>query len=185
MDGSDFDTLTRAIAQRGTRRWLVRLVATLPLGVLTTIGADEAAAERPIDRIQRRTQQRNRKRRNTRKNNNKNNNQNNNNGGGGSGHLGAPTLGTCDCPSDLICMPNGSCGRTCVDGTGCAGCTPTGSVCPPPWFELSFCLAPEQTCDNTIPCNPNEPSFCSRGFECLHTACAPSAFHCMQIAVCP
>ena len=40
MDGSDFDTLTRAIAQRGTRRWLVRLVATLPLGgVLAIVGA--------------------------------------------------------------------------------------------------------------------------------------------------
>ena len=49
MDPSAFDTVARAIAQTGTRRWLVRLVATLPLGgVLTTIGADEAAAERPI-----------------------------------------------------------------------------------------------------------------------------------------
>jgi hypothetical protein len=45
MDGSHVDTLARAIAQRGTRRWLVRLVATLPLGgVLITRGADEAAA---------------------------------------------------------------------------------------------------------------------------------------------
>ena len=66
MDGSRFDTLTRAIAQRGTRRRLVSLLLTLPLGGVLAV-ADEAgpvAAERPLDRVQRRTPQRNRKHRN-------------------------------------------------------------------------------------------------------------------------
>jgi hypothetical protein len=189
MDGSHVDTLARAIAQRGTRRWLVRLVATLPLGgALTTRSADEAAAERPIDRLQRRTPQRNRQQRNTRKhNNNQNNNQNNNNGGGGGGGNGGQG-GTCDCPGDLTCLPNGACGRVCADGSGCAGCTPTGSVCPPPARSgpsLSFCLWPDQTCDNTIACNPNERSFCSPGLACLQTACTPSAYRCVQVADCP
>ena len=57
----------------GTRRRLVTLLVALPLGgVLATLGADEAAAESPIDRMQRRTPQRNRKQRNNQ--NTKNNN---------------------------------------------------------------------------------------------------------------
>ena len=60
MDGSDFDMLTRAIAQRGTRRRLVALLAALPLGgLLRDLAQDDAAAERPTDRVHRRTQQRN------------------------------------------------------------------------------------------------------------------------------
>jgi hypothetical protein len=83
MDGSQFDTLARAFATTGTRRWLVRLVAALPLGgALTTLGQDEAAAERPHERLARRTQQRNRKQRTQRQ---QNQNQNNNDGGGGNG----------------------------------------------------------------------------------------------------
>jgi hypothetical protein len=76
----------------------------------------------------------------------------------------------------------------CADGSGCAGCTPMGSVCPPPARSgpsLSFCLWPDQTCDNTIACNPNERSFCSPGLACLQTACTPSAYRCVQVADCP
>ena len=32
MDPTAFDSVARSIAQTGTRRWLVRLVAMLPLG---------------------------------------------------------------------------------------------------------------------------------------------------------
>ena len=65
--------------------WLVRsprpvpvagcwpLLAALPLGgVLAAVGAEEAGAERPLDRLRRRTQQRNRKQRNTKKQHKKN-----------------------------------------------------------------------------------------------------------------
>src|SRR5215207_7437574 len=87
MDASAFDTLAHAVATTGTRRRLMTLLAALPLGgALTIRGAEEAAAERPIDRVQRRTKQRNRKQRNQRSGNN--NNQNNNNGGGGGGGNG-------------------------------------------------------------------------------------------------
>ena len=62
MDPSAFDTLVRAFAPSGTRR---RLLAGLPLlGALAVVGEDEAAAERPLDRVQQRTPQRNRKQRN-------------------------------------------------------------------------------------------------------------------------
>ena len=62
MDPSAFDTLVRSIARSGTRR---RLLAGLPLlGTLAVVGEDEAAAQRPLDRLQQRTAQRNRKQRN-------------------------------------------------------------------------------------------------------------------------
>jgi hypothetical protein len=189
MESVRFDSLVKSLSAPGTRRWLVRLVATLPLGsVLTALGQDEAAAERPHERLQRRTPQRNRKQRNARKSNkNQNNNETNNNNGGSGGPTPGPGGGGgCDCPNWLICLPNGACGRTCGDSTGCADCTPKGSICPPPpKFGPSFCLGPSQTCDNTIACNPDDRSFCSPGLECLETACAPSAFRCVQVAVCP
>ena len=79
MDPSAFDTIARAIAHSGTRRRLVALLVTLPLGgLLTNLAGDERRPSVPIDRIQRRTPQRNRKQRNNNKNN-KNNNKNNNN----------------------------------------------------------------------------------------------------------
>jgi hypothetical protein len=83
MDPSAFDTLVKAHAQRGTRRWLVRLVASLSLGGVLAVGEEAgSAAERPHERLARRTQQRNRKQRTQRQ---QNQNQNTNNGGGGNG----------------------------------------------------------------------------------------------------
>ena len=141
MDGSQFDTLARAFATTGTRRWLVRLVAALPLGgALTTLGQDEAAAERPHERLARRTQQRNRKQRTQRQ---QNQNQNNNNGGGGNGGGGGGgnggggnnnnnnrngnTLGSFElcspgsaCPSGQVCL-SGACFTTCPGPFSCLG----------------------------------------------------------------
>ena len=141
MDPSAFDTLVRSFATSGTRRWLVRLMAALPLGgALSTLGQDEAAAERPHERLARRTQQRNRKQRN-----NQNNNQNNNGGGGGGGNGGGGggnnnnnnnnnnnrngnTLGSgvqlCGtgqaCPSGQVCL-SGACFTTCPGPFSCLG----------------------------------------------------------------
>jgi hypothetical protein len=137
MDGSQFDTLARAFATTGTRRWLVRLVAALPLGgALTTLGQDEAAAERPHERLARRTQQRNRKQRTQRQ---QNQNQNQNNGGGGGGGNGGGgnnnnnnnrngnTLGSFElcspgsaCPSGQVCL-SGACFTTCPGPFSCLG----------------------------------------------------------------
>ena len=101
MDPVAFDTLARAIAQPGTRRRLLgRLLVGVPLlGALAPGGEAALAAERPLERLQRRTPQRNRQQRNNRRsntnkkndNNQNNNNQNNNDGGGsgGGGQLGA------------------------------------------------------------------------------------------------
>jgi hypothetical protein len=143
MDSSTFDTIARAIAQRGTRRSLVALLAALPLGgVLSGLAPDEVAAERPVDRVQQRTSQRNRKQRNNNKNNT--NNKNTKNGGGGLGGShnvcgGCPGgqvccvnagKGVC-CPGDQCCGDPGSeiCG--CPQGQGCCAgvCCPTGQCC--------------------------------------------------------
>ena len=119
MDPSGIDTLARAIAQCGTRRRLVSLLAALPLGgVLTTLGEDEVAAQQsPIDRLRQRTPQRNRKQRNNNQNNNnnnKNNNQNNNGGGGGNTPLTDPGPSGCDCECMNDCLNQvQQCGNQC------------------------------------------------------------------------
>jgi hypothetical protein len=78
MNPSAFDTLVRLFAPTGTRR---RLLAGVPLlGALAVVGEDAAAAERPLDRVQRRTRRRNRKQRN-----NKDTHTNNGGGDGGGG----------------------------------------------------------------------------------------------------
>src|SRR4029079_2988382 len=80
MDAPAFDALPRAIASAGTRRWLLTRLTALPLGgMLLTSAEEEAAAERPHQRLGRRNKQRNRKQRHKRRRNkrqNQNNNQN-------------------------------------------------------------------------------------------------------------
>ncbi len=66
MDPSAFDALVKASAPAQTRRWLLALLAALPLGgVLARFSAAEAPAERPHERLGRRTEQRNERRSNT------------------------------------------------------------------------------------------------------------------------
>jgi hypothetical protein len=147
MDPSAFDTLAHAVATTGTRRRLMTLLAALPLGgALTIRGAEEAAAERPIDRVQRRTKQRNRKQRNQRSGNN--NNQNNNNGGGGGGG-------------------NGGGGDGSGGGGGRSPSPPSGGLGSP-----APCLTNGVNCQqNSQCCSGNCPS--NLGFCCLlnGTAC--------------
>src|SRR5215207_178208 len=181
MDPSAFDTLVRAIARSGTRR---RLLAGLPLlGALAVVGEDEAAAQRPIDRVQQRTPQRNRKQRNQRQQNqNQNQNQNNNNrsggngggggnngGGGGGGTLGAPAAcgqlnqpccagNTCSC-GDLVCVFAVGAGGVCVQCGSpqepcCAG--NTCSAGPNVICVPPICLQcgfPQQPCCASNACN--------------------------------
>ena len=196
MDGSHFDTLARAIAQRGTRRWLVRLVATLPLGGgLTTLSADEAAAERPIDRIQRRTPQRNRKQRNTQNNSQNNGNGNNSggsggggNGGGGGGNggggnnntnnnngntlgSGAPCGSGPACSSGAVCL-SGDCFTTCPGPFSClagsGGCPQPFAACEQTTSGISVCI----TLTTNVPCTTD--AGCGLGAVCIKNPPDPS-----------
>lgn len=102
MDEGTFDRMVRSLAGYRTRRRLMAVLAALPMGgLLNTSDWDDAAAERPNQRLGRRTQQRNRKQRNNNKKNRKN--KNNNNGGGG--NVGDPTClparNANDQPTDL------------------------------------------------------------------------------------
>ena len=136
MDPSGFDTLTRAIAQTGTRRWLLRLVATLPLaGALTTISEEEAAAERPIDRVQGRTPQRNRQQRNKKNNNNQNNKnkKNNNGGGGGSRRTSSACVATGNiCSQDSDCCSGNCFNFVCAERVTQCSQGGTSTQCVPP-----------------------------------------------------
>jgi hypothetical protein len=124
MDGSRFDTLARAIAERGTRRQLVSLLLTLPLGGVLAVAdeAGEVVAERPLDRVQRRTKQRTRKQRN-----NKNNRRDNRRGQDNSNS----DVNNKPCSSSADCQK----GRTCCRGTCCQlpanQCNLEGMCCAP------------------------------------------------------
>jgi hypothetical protein len=187
MDGSHFDTMTRVIVQSGTRRWLIRLVASLPVvGVLTATGAEESAAERPVDRVQGRTPQRNRKQRNKNKNDNDHNNKKNNNTKHksssnpnqnpntcrSSADCGGPPCcsGTCCQPPATQCNETGLCcapncaGRSCgLDGCGqggtCGSCS-TGQVCDNGTCVCTNPSCPTGACDCNGSCCPDPRQVC-------------------------
>jgi hypothetical protein len=179
MDPSAFDTLARSVVQAGTRRRLLaRLLVGVPLlGALAVGRENEAAAERPIDRLQQRTQQRNRKQRNNQNNNQNNNNgggggggNNNKGGGGGGGNLGAPVPcgqlnqpccagNTCSASADLVCVFAVGAGGICLQCGApqepcCPGNTCSGGpnvICIPPICEQ--CGFPQQPCCAGNACN--------------------------------
>ena len=184
MDPVAFDTLARAIAQPGTRRRLLgRLLVGVPLlGALAPGGEAALAAERPLERLQRRTPQRNRQQRNNRRrntntnntnnknNNNKNPNKNQNNGPGTGRPLNCPD-GTISCWLDLA-GGSGDCSDLryvhtfpsvghCGNGISCCPCDH-----PEHWYWWGLC--------NDLPgCNDGEcivhddiPLF--QCYPCLH-----------------
>ena len=172
MDGSHFDTLARAFATSGTRRRLVALLAALSLGaVLTTLGEDAAAAERPIDRVQQRTPQRNRKQRNNQNNQNKNKNKN----GGGGGVRGTTPCRGIDCPAGTDCCGDSfhpvccPAGQTCCGTSGfgqCCSADPTVAVCCGPGPAAQCCDRKTQIC-----CGTGDQAQCcnSQLFQCCGT----------------
>ena len=176
MDASRFDALVRAIATGGTRRRLLRLVAALPLGGALLANGDEAAAERPHERLGRRTQQRNRQQRNQQrrnKNNNKNrNNKHNNkhnNGGGGNPDPCTPNNQACT-RSDQCCSENcfnfvcAATISTCGQGSSATPCDPAAVGCCP---VDGCCQPPANQCNNAgLCCAPN----CA-GRECGPDGC--------------
>jgi hypothetical protein len=119
MDPCAFDTLVRSLASAGTRRRLMRALVTLSLGGVVTIAPEDAAAEHPRDRLQRRAKQRNRKQRNRKQRNRRQRNQNNGSGGGGGSHSSTPCTSTSECPANALCA-GGTCVACDVCTRGCA-----------------------------------------------------------------
>jgi hypothetical protein len=172
MDPSAFDTLARGIAHTGTRRSLVALLAALPLGgLLSGMAQDEAAAERPLDRLQGRTPQRNRQQRNTKKNNKNQNNKNNKNNGGGSGRLGTPDPCQGTCPG-RCCSGSGGGAWCCSGNDHCCGDGVAQKLC---------CIANQLCCTGTLGaqcCDPNET--CCSGQCCNPRQTCDSEFGCID-----
>lgn len=178
MDATRFDSLVRAFAQGSTRRRLVTLLGTVLFSsVVFGLADDDAAAERPHDRVKRRSKQRNRKQRNEhhRKQRRRRNDRNANNGGGG--NTGGKTPGAC-APNGNACQQNGDCcGRNCFNQrcsnspnqcngiacpNGAAGCC-SGNCCVSPANQcngVGECCAPD--CTNKQ-CGPDG---CGNGGSC-------------------
>ena len=192
MDPSAFDTLVRSIARSGTRR---RLLAGLPLlSALAVVGEDEAAAQRPIDRVQQRTPQRNRKQRNTNQNDTTNNNNddkdNNKNNGGGGGDAGTPNATCTCCPgtqvyyadANVCCFP----GQVPFAG----GCCPRDNICnnnqgQPVCCQHRCLVGVCCPCDSVASCQqcvvhtgqtPSQArceTYCPTGQDCTPSGCLP------------
>jgi hypothetical protein len=152
MHPSNFDNLTRSVGQIGTRRRLLaRLLVGAPLlGALAVVREEEAAAERPIDRVQQRTQQRNRKQRNTKKHTNQNNDKHHKHHKRGvEGSLCGGRL--CAAEGEVCCgpiaapeaAPAGSTNKVFV-------CCPTTSCCGPNMCFMA-CCTPGQICHARSP----------------------------------
>ncbi|MEZ4562447.1 MAG: hypothetical protein R2853_06885 [Thermomicrobiales bacterium] len=127
MEPSTFDTLVKSCTQGKTRRRIVALLATLPLGQMLSITRENASAEKPHERLRRRNKQRKRKQRNRQR---RNKNQTTN--GGGGGRLGDSGPCTPQC-AGKTCGPDGcggSCG-TCAANSICHdGACHACDVCP-------------------------------------------------------
>lgn len=180
MDSRRFDSLVRTFAAASTRRRVMAVLAALPLvGQIPGLAPDEAAAEKPRDRIKRRKDANRRKRRN-RKHHKNNNSKKNTNGGGGKGG-GKPNA--CALPGQP-CQQNGDCckgncfNQVCADppnrcgGTNCptgsTGCCEVNGCCPSPTNQCNaggLCCAPN--------CGGKQcgPDGCGNGGTC--GTCAP------------
>lgn len=164
MDPSRFDTLARSIAQTGTRRWLLpRLAAASLLGVLAA-GDQEAGAERPSNRLQRRSKQRNKKQRNKR-----HRNKNNNNGGGGGGGLGDPEA----------CLSNGN---ICAQDSDCCSSNCFNFVCAKRVTRCSDTAATRQCVPPAKGCAGG--ACCYGAAACGDTCCEGQANQCNPQGAC-
>jgi hypothetical protein len=163
MDANRFDVLSRQLSTLDTRRGLLRLLTALPLaGALAAIrGAEEAAAERPLDRVQRRTPQRNRKQRNNNNNqrNRKQGGQQQNDGGKGKGSGRCQNMAKCQ---DGTCCDLSQC-QDCIGGTCVKLCT-TGQRCD---RDHGRCVCDGQSCPNGCcqgaACKVNDATACGIG----------------------
>ncbi|MCA9876321.1 MAG: hypothetical protein KC442_01005, partial [Thermomicrobiales bacterium] len=123
MDPSHFDSLARALAGGSTRRRLMAALAAMPLvGGLAGLTLDEAEAEKPRNRLQRRKQQRRRKQRNRKRRRNREKSK----GAAGGGGKGGQKKGG-NRPS--ACTPNSG---ACTTGSDCCSGNCFNFVCAAP-----------------------------------------------------
>lgn len=129
MDPTRFDALARTLGGSGTRRRILAVLAALPLGgTLLALEDDEAAAERPRDRVKRRNQQHKRKQRNNKNKNNKNKNTKKKGGGLGGSQCGATDS---DCSQDSDCCSNNCFNLGCADKVHSCGSGDSATACHP------------------------------------------------------
>ena len=179
MDPVAFDTLARAIAQPGTRRRLLgRLLVGVPLlGALAPGGEAALAAERPLERLQRRTPQRNRQQRNNRRRNTTNNNQNTNNKNNNKNQNNGPGQGRPqNCPDGTIScyLDNGFglCGDLVHSFPSQGHCGQGISCCPCDHPDVAYWT---DLCNQTVPrCNG----------QCIANDDIPYAFSCFACPSC-
>lgn len=158
MDDVTFDRLARAFGAVRSRRRLLGFLASVGLGgVLLELGEEEAAAERPHDRLKRRNKQHHRKQRNARRRKHNNNAHSNN---GNTSTNGSETPNACT-PNGNACQQNGDCcSQNCFnfvcadtlqfcDNSECqplaVGCCAVEACCQPPANQCNFggnCCAP-------------------------------------------
>jgi hypothetical protein len=149
MDGSSFDRLARAVGAAASRRRLLGALTGQGLGsVVAILARDDAAAEKPSDRLRRRKQQHRRKRRNSKRRNNGKHGNNRNGNGGGLGSGACVATGD-DCSQDSDCCTsncfNFACAekvKQCSAGGTTVPCRPAAKGC-----------AGSQCCHGALSCN--------------------------------
>jgi hypothetical protein len=168
MDATRFDTLVRSFARGDTRRRILAVLAALPLGgLLLALGGEEAAAERPRDRLKRRNKQHHRKRRNQRRSNKHNNKKK---GGGKGGSQCAATGSLCEQHSD--CCTNNCFNFVCAARVTTCGAGDTARQCVPPARGCAggSCCYGSAGCGETC-CQP-PANQCNPQDECCAPNCA-------------
>lgn len=165
----------RAVAADSSRRRLLGALTGLGLGgVLALRDGDDAAAEKPGDRLRRRKQQHRRKRRNSKRRNNGKNGGNHKNNGGGLGSSECGATGN-DCNQDSDCCTgncfNFACAETvrqCSAGGTTVPCRPAAKGC-----------AGSQCCHGALSCNDGccsaDANQCNAGGNCCVPNCAGKA----------
>lgn len=168
MDPERFDALSRVLSKVGGRRGVMALLASLPLGgALTTLGQDEAAAERPNNRLQRRTRRRNQKQRNNK--NNKNNNKKNNKQNGGLGGSQCGATGSV-CAEDSDCCTINCFGFECAERVTSCGQGSTATRCQPP---AKGC-AGETCCHGSLACGDTCCQGAANQCNSANACCVPN-----------
>jgi hypothetical protein len=187
MDGRRFDRLTRQLIAAGTRRGLLRLLGALPvIGALAALRDEEAAADRPLDRVRHRAKRHQRRQHHPNQHKRKRR---------AKGHAGARGSGDCrllfqscgrfagtccnepkvQCAASRVAVTH--CQLPCNSDADCVSYYPGADlVCvgttkcqflPPP----KKCCLPK-TCTSNLDC-PRSAKCCTSSIGSVHECCLP------------